>query len=246
MNVVERTNKLLDLLEHKDFMMVDEIAEISGVSKATVRRDLQELEEKGIVRRFRGGVCLKDKVLIEEQASMSEMMRINLDSKHKVAHAAACLVEDGDMLFLDSGSTTYAMVPFINASDIHVVTNNIEIATQLINRKIPTFLLGGEIALESKSAFGEDVIAKLETMTFDKAFLGTRGVDESAGYSTTAQQDKNVKSTVIQHSQQNYVLADASKLCRRKFFTFGQLSDCICITEETPKASFLGKRAILV
>lgn len=246
MNVIERTNLLLELLENKDFMMVDEISELMKVSKPTVRRDLQDLEAKGIIRRFRGGACLADKVLVEESVSISKMMGVNLDSKKKIAKEAARLIEDGDIIFMDSGSTTCAMVPFIEAKDIHVVTNNMQIAAALVERKICTYILGGEIQLESKSILEDDVISRLEILNLNKAFIGARGVEQMSGYSTTSQIDCNIKSMAMRRAEKSYVLADKSKLGKRKFFTYAQLEEAICITEDCDEAAFLDEDDILI
>ena len=113
--------------------MVDEIAELVQASKATVRRDLQDMEDSGLVKRFHGGVSLQGKVLVEDSVSLPEMMTINLDEKKKIAKMAADQVEDGNVIFLDSGSTTYSMVEYLTAKEIQVVTNGVQHATQPVS-----------------------------------------------------------------------------------------------------------------
>lgn len=230
MNIVERKNLVLNLLEKKDFMMVDEIAELVQASKATVRRDLQDMEDSGLVKRFHGGVSLQGKVLVEDSVSLPEMMTINLDEKKKIAKMAADQVEDGNVIFLDSGSTTYSMVEYLTAKEIQVVTNGVQHATQLCGKRIPVYLLGGNIIPDSMSIFSEESISILENMNFDKVFLGTRGVDIQAGYTTTNQSDAMIKSTALSRAVKGYVLADFTKIGKRKFFTFATLDDAVCIS----------------
>ena len=245
MNIVERTNLLMDLLEKRDFMMVDEIAELTQVSKATIRRDLQELEEKGIVKRFRGGVSLKDKVLREESVPLHEMLVVNTDNKIKIARKAAELIEDGDVIFLDSGSTTYQMIPFIHAEDVHVVTNGVKHAAQLSDMRIPTYILGGSIALDGMLTLGEEITAVVEKMNFDKAFLGARGVDQQAGYTTTNENDSAMKAAAVRRAVKSYVLADSGKIGKRKFFTFASMKEAVCITNDCEEAGLLEGEVLL-
>ena len=231
MNIVERKNLVLNLLEKKDFMMVDEIAELVQASKATVRRDLQDMEDSGLVKRFHGGVSLQGKVLVEDSVSLPEMMTINLDEKKKIAKIGGGIRWKMEMsIFLDSGSTTYSMVEYLTAKEIQVVTNGVQHATQLCGKRIPVYLLGGNIIPDSMSIFSEESISILENMNFDKVFLGTRGVDIQAGYTTTNQSDAMIKSTALSRAVKGYVLADFTKIGKRKFFTFATLDDAVCIS----------------
>lgn len=246
MNVIERTNLLLKLLEDQEFIMVDELAQLTGVSKATIRRDLQDLEAKNKVRRFRGGVCLNDSTVMDEKMYIHERLEENMDEKKKIAKTAASLIEDGDVIFLDSGSTAYWMIDYIEAKETRVITNSVQNAVALVAKGIPTRILGGEISLTAMNILDEDAIQKMRELNFDKAFLGASGVDQQAGYTTTGKGDCSIKMLAVKHAVKSYIMADSRKIGKRKFFTFASLDDAMCISTRSEAAEQLSSHMIFV
>ncbi|MDN2639834.1 DeoR/GlpR family DNA-binding transcription regulator [Enterococcus avium] len=232
MNVIERKKRILELLENNEYLSVEELVEKIGASKATIRRDIRFLDEKEhLVTRFRGGVTLNETPRKEDPAFIiEERMVQNRDSKIEIGKMAAELIEDGDSIFIDAGSTTYHMIEFITAKDIKVVTNGILNILPLIDKGIETYILDGYVKMKSKSVQGTDAVSKIDKFNFDKAFLGTRGVDKEKGYTSTDSYDGLLKSATINRADKTYVLADESKLDVKEFYTFAKYDEVTLVT----------------
>lgn len=230
MNAVERYELILQALQKEEVVLVNEIAELTGASLPTVRRDLTTLEEKNLVVRFHGGVMLAEKKEEGLRYVLKDRLPIEQNAKMLIAQKASEFVEDGDIIFLDSGSTTFYMCDFLKGKNITVVTNGIYHVTRLAENGIPTYVLGGQIRTDSKSILSQDVVEKLSQLAIDKAFLGVRGIDKKNGYTTTDSFDSLMKRTAISVAGKSYVLADPSKMNQRKLYSYGKLQDAILIT----------------
>jgi DeoR family fructose operon transcriptional repressor len=232
MNVIERQRAILELLKTKEFLTVEELVDCIGASKATIRRDLKQLElEQGSLKRFRGGAALDTRFNEDSAFRLDEKLLEFRDEKRIIGEKAAALISDGDFLFLDSGSTVHFMIDYITAKDISVVTNGIENVIKLLEKGIQTYILEGYVQPGSKSVQGHDTVSKIHKLNFDKAFLGTRGIDTQIGFSTTNSYDGLLKAAAIQQARKTYVLGDSSKFGIRKFYTFAGFDEVELVTD---------------
>ncbi len=244
MVLVDRWIEISEYLKEKKYASVDELMEMFQLSRSTVRRTLIAMEERNLLKRVRGGAEIIDN---EEEAlpkDFRESFNEKKEEKIKIAQKAAELIEDNDVIFIDSGSTCYYMIDNIKAKNITVVTNGILHIQKLMSMGINTYILGGYAKPEKNLIIGEDIVKKISSMNFDKAFLGTMGIESRSGFTTMMLEDGEVKKAVIKSSDLCYILADTSKFNVRKFYTYGDFSQATIITNS--KLEFEDGRAKII
>lgn len=232
MNKENRWNQILILCQSHDRVSVNDLVDALHVSPATIRRDLQEMEDRNMVSRYHGGVSLTNLQLNEP--GMAAKTQSHRDAKKKIAWLAAGYIHDNMMIYLDAGSSTYEMIPFIHARNITVVTPGVPHLKALGERSIPTIVLGGKLYWQTESIIGRQALHMLEDMHFDIAFVGTNGIHEKAGFTTSNEQEADTKAMAIRHAKEPYILADASKFNVLRLVEFASLSDAIILTDQTP------------
>lgn len=230
MILVDRWIGISEYLKEKQYASIDELMEKFQLSRSTVRRTLIAMEEKNLLKRVRGGAEIIDNEEESLPKDFRESFNEKKEEKIKIAQKAAELIEDNDVIFIDSGSTCYYMIDNIKAKNITVVTNGILHIQKLMSMGINTYILGGYAKPEKNLIIGEDIVKKISSMNFDKAFLGTMGIDSRSGFTTMMLEDGEVKKAVIKSSDLCYILADTSKFNVRKFYTYGDFSQATIIT----------------
>lgn len=225
-----RLQLLKTALKQQKILTVEAAIDLTQASESTIRRDFEMLEQEGWVKRFHGGAeyTLKPKDEIE---FMTRYV-VRQPDKEQIAQYAASLVDDGDTIFLDGGTTVIHMIPYLHGKDIHVVTNGLSHVPLLLEHNIPTTILGGEIKEVTSVVVGEETSRQLSFYFFDKAFLGTNAISEVHGYSTPDVREAAVKSMVVRHSKNPYILADDSKFGNSAFTKICELNEAICITNK--------------
>ena len=221
--------------KRKKYASIDEIMEKFQLSRSTVRRTLIAMEEKKLLKRVRGGAEAIEEVDAILPMDFQEVFNANKEDKIIIAKKAASLIQDNDVIFIDSGSTCFYMIDYIKAKEITVVTNGIMHIQKLMAKGINTYILGGYAKPEKNLIMGEDMVNKISVMNFDKAFLGTMGIDARSGFTTMMLEDGEVKKAVIKSSDKCYILADKSKFNVRKFYTYGDFTEATIITNSEIK-----------
>ena len=201
------------------------IAELSaeiGVSEATIRRDLGSLERAGRIRRVHGGAVGADFPLTEPVFEEKEHLRST--QKKDIAEAALALVDNGDTIYLDGGSTVLALAALLkDRTDITVVTNSLRVAAELAGGGPALILVGGELRRLSQTFVGPLTRFTLDQIHVDRAFMGTIGLTVEAGLTTTDAREAYTKSLVMDHAGEVILLADSSKLGKVSFARSGNL-----------------------
>lgn len=233
MNVLtdERYQLILNLLEQQEIVKTQEIIDKTGSSESTIRRDLNTLEDQGLCVRVHGGAKRTTKPRnLQSELEMEIKSSLFTEDKKKIAQLAASLIVDGDVIFLDAGTTTYEMIPLLKMKAITVVTNGIPHANLLTDLKVSTILLGGKIKTQTKATIGSVCLQQLRQYRFSKSFLGMNGVDFLCGYTTPDIEEAIIKRTAISHASKAYVLADVSKFKEVSFTKVADLDECEIIT----------------
>lgn len=231
----DRYSAIMDLLSEKDTVTIQELISQLNHSESTIRRDLTLLEAHGRLVRVHGGAKMKRRA--SDEASMEDKTVKNTQDKEIIGRAAADLVEDHDVIYLDAGSTTYAMIPYLADKKITVVTNGVPHAALLTDHKIDTVLLGGKIKQKTKAIIGTVAEKQLDAFHFSKAFMGMNGVDPHYGFTTPDIEEASVKQKAIHQSNEPYVLADPSKFGEVSFVKVADIDDCAVITSVSTKLS---------
>lgn len=206
---------LIRILDAQPSVDIEELTRKLHVSPATVRRDLLELEEKGAVHRVRGGAVRKER-LAELEQSFDVREQSHSESKAVIGRAAADIVKDGDVLFIDGGTTTEYLIPHLSGKkNLTIFTCGINIALKL--KEIPFctgIMLGGEIHLPSHTTGGVLALDMLDfyKVRFDKAFIAARAVSAEAGATNHMIERIPIKKKAISVSVQSILLADISKI----------------------------------
>jgi DeoR family fructose operon transcriptional repressor len=227
----ERRNLMLaELAKNKVVSLAQFCHALGGVSESTVRRDLLSLEKEGLIETLRGGAAR----LIDGSFDTPVSSRKVLHAKEKelIARTAAELVHDGDIIYLDVGSTTIRMVKYLQKKRISIVTTDACIVQEIAGTDLNCMLVGGDIIKNTASLVGSLTDNTLRTLFFDKAFLGTYGFDLEAGFSSPDYREANKKRIVKQNSKEVYVLADNSKEGKRSLAKAFDLTECTLITDK--------------
>lgn len=224
----ERHSIILDLLREKGVIKIIDLIEATNTSESTIRRDLTYLESINALKRIHGGATLPKGRLTEPSYSEKEVQSV--DEKKIIAKYAASLIEDGDSVYLDAGTSTYEMIQYIDKSNIVVVTNGLKHINALIDKGINAYILGGKIKNITKAVIGSDALKSLEKFRFDKCFLGINGIHIECGFTTPDSEEAMLKENAIKHSRQSFVLADESKFGEVSFVKVADLKDAVIIT----------------
>ncbi|KAF1306046.1 DeoR/GlpR transcriptional regulator [Enterococcus saccharolyticus] len=229
----ERHQQILTRVEENDIVTINELLQPLEASESTIRRDLQSLEKKGLLTRIHGGAKKKQRLNFE--ASMDEKEQQFHAEKLAIAKVAAEIIEPEDVIYLDAGSTTIEMIPFIPIhASIKVVTNSVKHASLLIDRGIDTIILGGTIKLSTNAVLGHFALQQLRQFRFNKAFMGMNGAHFEAGYTTPDPEEAVIKELAMSQSQIAFVLLDRSKLQQTTFTQVAPLEAANIITNTLP------------
>lgn len=225
----ERHQIILEALKVKSSVKLQELVELTNSSESTIRRDLIQLEEGKLLKRVHGGAArLQGKL---QEPSMTEKSSKNLQAKRQIAQFAGGLVEEGNCIYLDAGSTIYEMIPFL-PDNIVVVTNGLSHANELLEKNIKTFLIGGYAKPTTKALIGRGALDSLGHYRFDKCFMGVNGIHSQFGYTTPDPEEAMVKQLAISLSSEAYVVADESKFSEVAFAKITDLHQATIITNE--------------
>ena len=227
-----RQDHLRDVIRGKGVMRLDEMRRVLRVSPATVRRDLDQLERKGVVRRVHGGAVSVESRL--EEPLFDDKTSIAAREKRRIAEAALEFIEPGDTIYLDGGSTVLELARLLREStNITVVTNSLRAALELAGAGPRLILIGGELRRLSQTLVGPLTRYVLRELRLDKAFMGTIGLAVCEGLTTTDTNEAFTKELVMSCARQVILLADSGKAGKVSFARAGRLQDVrVLITDK--------------
>ena len=203
---------------------ISELAATLQVSEATVRRDLRTLEQRGELQRVHGGAVRVDEGT-KRELLFHEKATLRADEKERIAEAALGLIENGDSVYLDGGSTVLALARKLGSRrELTVVTNSLMAAAELMESGHKLILLGGEFRPLSRTLVGPLTSPIGEALHIGKAFFGTIGLTAS-GVSTTDPGEAFTKKLILGRAEQAILLADSGKFGRTSLVEAGKLDD---------------------
>ena len=258
----ERFEKIIDMLRQQPSVRVTDLVPILDASESTIRRDIAELDKEGRLRKvFGGAVALEAKrpgngtngtagadaarKVNVQHRDIDAKAKIRVDEKTKVAVRAAALIEEGDLVYIDAGTTTGSMIEHIDCYSATYVTNGVRHAIDLAERGFRTYLLSGLIKASTEAIIGYDAVDSLKKYHFDKCFIGTDGIDQENGLTTLDIEESMVKTEVIRRSGKVYVLADSSKFGLVAKIKFASLEAGTIITDQLPNQGFRSQTEII-
>ncbi|HLT06912.1 MAG TPA: transcriptional repressor AgaR [Cyclobacteriaceae bacterium] len=216
-STVERRVAIMERLNKTGQVDVTSLSRELGVSEVTIRNDLSRLEQKHMLVRARGGAFKIDRVGMD--FSIADKMEYHYEEKKKIGQAAAALVEDGDTIILDSGTTTLELSKNLaEMQELTVITNALNIASQLAENKSTNIIVpGGFLRKNSLSLVGTTAEDSFKNYFCDKLFLAVDGFNTIHGLSTPNVEEAHLNRTMIEIAKEVIVVADSSKFNRRSF-----------------------------
>jgi DeoR/GlpR family transcriptional regulator of sugar metabolism len=221
---LERRQYILDLIEKRNSISVGELCQLLGVSDMTIRRDLRALSKAGLLERVYGGALLRRGRSYEPPYVVRTAE--NFQKKEIIGRRAAALVEDGDSIALDVGTTTLEVAKCLrSASNLTVITASVHIANVLTEAPgLRLILTGGILRTQELSLIGHIAERTFHDFHVDKAFVGVGGLALKDGLTEYNVEDTIVKKAMIDNADQIIVVTDSSKLGKSCFATIGPLS----------------------
>lgn len=224
MNFQERKQIILKIVEEKGSVHAKELMQLLDASEITVRRDLTALADKGLVFRTHGGAMRCDLAKDPEPVSFKGKATQNQDQKNYICEIASKFIVEGDVVFLDCGSTVFQIVQFIKNKRIKVITNSLPILYDLIGTVVSVSMIGGEVDQERQAIHGKMAIEQIGRYHATKAFIGTDGISIAKGLSSKSEIESEISLTMANNADEVFLLADSSKLEKDSFLKFAPIS----------------------
>jgi DeoR family transcriptional regulator of aga operon len=212
----QRFNTVLSTLQRSGSVSVDDLSNELGVSVVTIRRDLDTLEQRGLLRRTHGGAVSIEPLFYEpfkkDRSFLAQLEKL-ADEKHRIGRAAAALIAPGETIAVTPGTTTAEVIRGLPLnSNITVVTNTVNIAMELSKRKdVNVFVTGGHLHGEWFSLVGPTASRSLESMLIHTLFIGADGIDAEWGASCLSSEEAELNCTMVAHARRHIAVVDHTK-----------------------------------
>jgi len=216
--------RIYAILQQDKKVVVNELSEKFGVTKMTIRRDLSFFEKQGIVKTSYGGAYLTSGASVEPSFQLKSVQMV--DDKHLIGKKAAELVEDGDTIIIDCGTTLLAFAQFLLDKKIMVITNSIPVVNLLKGRKgIKLIVAPGEYEDDTQGMISFSTSDFFNSLHADKVFLSTQGINELGELTVPKLADAHVKQALLRAGRQKILLADKSKFGQTFLAGHGRVAD---------------------
>jgi DeoR/GlpR family transcriptional regulator of sugar metabolism len=220
----QRRIKILELIREDGHAKVQQLSKIFGVTEVTIRQDLEMLDQLGYIQREHGGAFLKDVGSFAKTGKLFNQTR--MDEKREIARKAVAFIHENDIIILDSGSTTTEIAKLLlNYKNLTVITNALNIALILgENPGINLVVTGGEFKAPTLSLTGQMSADIIKTLHANKLFLATAGISSDLQLTYPSLSDLVVKQSMIESSDQVFLVADSSKIGVSAFASLGPVT----------------------
>ena len=220
-----RKQLILEKLNQNSEIRITDLSRQLNTSVVTVRKDLDDLEREGLLKRVRGGAILNYRG--QNNAMYLDKMKVKKEEKMMIAAAVANLISDGDTVLINSGSTTlYCTQALRTKKNLIVITNAVQVFNEISYcRNITTFFLGGRFAPEIQATFGDDTNEQLARYKADKLIIGMDGADINAGATTYNYVEATAMRQMMKCSREKILVVDDSKIGHAALVRIGMLSE---------------------
>ncbi|MBO5418951.1 MAG: DeoR/GlpR transcriptional regulator [Bacteroidales bacterium] len=239
-----RRSAILQILKENSTVSVLELSKMFEVSEVTIRKDLNMLKERNLLVRTRGGAIVNSTGPQEDEKSIRYKRLANYREKQAIGRAAAELIEEGDTVIIDSGTTAFQVACNLHRfQNLTILTNALNVAQEVLSyNRFNVILLGGNIRNSSESVVGALAESNLKMFYCDKLFLGVDSFSLDNGLSTPSVEEANINQIMIQRSRKVITVFDSSKVNKRAlaFITSLDNIDTI-VTDDGMEKSFISQ-----
>jgi DeoR family fructose operon transcriptional repressor len=224
-----RKKFIINYLEKKESIGIQEIISCCEVSEITARRDLDELSKQGMLIRTHGGAIRSE--------DGSRMFDFNIksmkfrDEKMDICRKASSFIKENDTIYMDCGTTVFYLARFLSGfKNLRVITNSLPVVSELMPfPQIKTYLIGGELDNSRKALYGPMTESLLDRYKADKAFIGAGGVSLENGLSSIDEKEASITRKMAEAAKEVYLLCNSSKIEKDTYFTYSSLSLVKCL-----------------
>ena len=216
----------------------EELMSKFNISVQTLRRDLKELESRRVIDKVYGGVVVRqEKISTAELPALSSRLQTNMEAKERIGMLASQIIQEGDVVFVDSGSTAYRIVPYLTGIKVTVISHSLRVMEAMVNMdNLTGICLGGRLKRDTHT-FQSDT--SFYTYYYNKAFISTVGLSVTKGLTNTDFDEGVIKRHMIEHAEEVWLLADHSKFGNIAFNHFADFDGITgVITDEKPEDQY--------
>lgn len=219
-----RKELILDILKEKKSVRILDLSKLLRVSRETIRKDIMEMEEEGLLKKTYGGAVLDE---ANTETDYERRRAENEENKEKIAERAYQFIESGDTIYLDYGTSTYALAKkLVDFDDLTVVTNSIPIVNLLIHSPgIQLIILGGNVRKNEDSLFGTFGLNNAKEIFVDLGFFGCAGIDIKSGITNYHMGEIEISKVMVANSKTVTLLADETKIGKSALYKTSNLED---------------------
>lgn len=221
MNFQKRKQIILKKLNTDGEVDIKQMATELAASEITIRRDLNALAADGLLYRTHGGAMKVNP--FEVPHDFVNKAAKNVEAKDKICRAAAAQINDGDIIFMDCGSTVFRLCQFIKNKKIKVITNSIPVVYELQNSVVSLNIIGGEFDAEREAVHGRIADEHIARYKASKAFLGVDGISRN-GLFANSEKEADITRAFAAHSAKTYLLCDDSKIGKESYLKFADIN----------------------
>lgn len=245
MNFQKRKQIILEKLNLVGEVDIKLLAAELDISEITMRRDLNQLAADGLLYRTHGGAMKVDPLQVPHDF-MNKAAK-NVEEKDKICRAAAKEINDGDIIFMDCGSTVFRLCQFIKSKRIKVITNSLPVIYELQNSLVSLNIIGGEFNTERQAVHGKIADEHIARYRATKAFLGVDGVSRN-GLFANSELEADITQAFAANSAKTYLLCDNSKIGKETYLNFGKLNmiNSIITNSKSDEFAYFKKQGVEV
>jgi DeoR family transcriptional regulator, fructose operon transcriptional repressor len=244
MNGQKRKQQILETIGHAGEVEIKQLAAALQTAEITIRRDLNELSKDGLVYRTHGGAMKVNP--LEFPHHFMNKAAVNQEAKDRIARRAAEEIRDGDIIFMDCGSTVFRLCPFIRQRRIKVITNSLPVVYELRDSAVSINIIGGEFDAERQAVHGKMAEMHIKKYRADKAFVGVDGISPN-GLFANGEKEASMTVALAAQSTFTWLLCDAGKIGKETYLKFADLNlvDGLITDSTIGHVKFLKKAGVL-
>ena len=244
MSITSRQEQILNILNERTFLTVNELSRLTFTSPSSIRRDLTYLQNNGFVQRTHGGVYLPSP--IKGVAGFYDRSKKNIREKRMIAQKASALLKDGQSIILDSSSTVTFLLPHIaQLNAVKVFTNNLSTALAAIELGIKTNCLGGWSVNGSVVLSSADTYRAISDIRADILFFSSQSLDADGNISDSTEEENYMRKLMLQSAKKAFFLCDHEKFDSSSLYRLCHVDDVDGIVFDQPVEALRTKHKIL-